>query len=93
MPVMSPDDIARIERLETTMAYLSGAWGRMEEIREFLGQTCQHGTVIKGADAAELFLAVEDAMRELDQGWLLIRQERARGTKVQVNPMFVPMFK
>lgn len=93
MPALPPDEAARVEYLETTSAHMSHAWDGLEEIRRYLYQTCQRGTVIKGADAAELYCAVEDVMRELDDGWLLVRRERARGTRVQVHPMFVPLLK
>jgi hypothetical protein len=92
MPFITPDEAARLEQLEATCAHFSKAWGGLEEIRLYLWHTCHRGTVIKGADAAELYLAVEDVMKAIDEGWLMVRAERAKGTKTEVHALFAPLF-
>lgn len=92
MPSMiPPEEIARVEYLETTCIHMNHAWDGLEEMRLYVFQVCQRGTAIKGADAGELFCAIEDVMRELDKGWLLIKQERARGTTARAHSAFAPL--
>lgn len=80
MPI-TREEIAGLEWLETASANLCASWRHMVAAQEYMAAVCDGGLVVKGAEAAELLLLIEDAMKELDAGWLMVREERARGTK------------